>query len=256
MKKYATLIFDLDGTLAVSKSAISNSISELLSTASKSLNLVIISGGMFSQIKKQVIDELGTGTRLENISILPTSGSQMLCYNVKTLSWDTIYKKVLSSEQKNRIVQCLKKSLGQTSFSIRPQEIMGEQIEDRDSQISFSALGQDQLADIKSLWDPSEDKRREMMTFLTELDADFDVKLGGSTSIDITLKGIDKEFGINEYLKVTHLAIEEALFVGDKITPGGNDFAATKTGIDTYHTKNPEDTAELITRILNLDKEL
>jgi hypothetical protein len=246
MKTYTTLIFDLDGTLAITKSPLSDSMSEVFSKALQVLNLAIITGGTFNQIKKQVIDRLDTNVRLEHLYILPTSGSEMLTYNTNTKSWDVIYSKQLSVNQKTKIIESLHTSLDKSSFTINNSLLLGEQIEDRGSQITFSALGQDQAAELKRLWDPKELKRREMMFFMEEIGDDFDIKLGGSTSIDITLKGIDKEYGINNFLSHTGFDIKKTLFIGDKIIPGGNDWAATKTGIDTRSTSGPEETQKII----------
>jgi len=246
MKPYKTLIFDLDGTLSVSKSALSPEMAEVFSKASQTLNLAIITGGMFYQIQEQVIDRLTREAHLGNISILPTSGSEMRMYNTEKKEWEEVYSEKLSDNQKNRITKSLENALEQSSVEIAQDELAGDQIEDRESQITFSALGQNQTPELKAAWDPDEKKRREMMEYMTDLEDEFDVKLGGSTSIDITLKGIDKEFGINQFFKYTGLDIDNALFVGDKIIPGGNDWAATKTGIDTQSTEGPDQTMHII----------
>ena len=250
MKKYDTLIFDLDGTLAVSKSPISIEIGELLADVTKSMNVVIITGGNFDQIKKQVINRLGKNAFFENFYVLPTSGSSMVEYNVQTKSWDYVYQHDLTSEQKERLIQRLESSLAKVSFSITPEQLEGKQIEDRGSQLTFSALGQNQKPEIKELWDTNQEKRKEIVSHMRDLQNEFDINIGGTTSIDITLKGIDKEYGINEFYKKTSLNISHGLFVGDKIFPGGNDYPATKTGIDYKETSGPEETMKIIKEVL------
>jgi hypothetical protein len=250
MKKYDTLIFDLDGTLAVSKSALGNEMATLLGQATHYINIVIITGGTFDQILNQVVTMLPASTDLNNLYVLPTSGSSMKSYNKITHSWDSVYENKLSLEQKETIIVSLKRGLEKTSFTINPDTLVGEQIEDRGTQISFSALGQEQPIDIKKLWDPDRKKRLELMSFLQPLDKDFNVKIGGTTTIDITLKGIDKAFGIFEFYKHIGLNIENGLFIGDQIIPEGNDFAATKTGINMQHTTGPEETINIIKEAL------
>jgi predicted GH43/DUF377 family glycosyl hydrolase len=74
--------------------------------------------------------------------------------------------------------------------------------------------------------------------------------IGGTTSIDITKKGIDKEFGIRklcDYLNVTPL---DALFIGDSIFEGGNDYPALKSGINTINVKDYNETYKIIRHIL------
>lgn len=251
-KDYKTLIFDLDGTLAVSKSPISKKMASLLSEASKTLNIVIITGGKYKQIVEQVLNMLTLEADLKKIYILPTSGAQMYSYSVEENRWKLVYSETFNQEQEERILNSLKSALEKTSFTILPEDLLGEQIEVRGhSQITFSALGQEQLPEIKEKWDPNQEKRKEIVKYLSDLTEEFDIKIGGTTSIDITLKGIDKEFGIKHFFKETNLNIQESLFVGDMIFPGGNDWAATKTDIDIYKTKNPKDTAILVRNILN-----
>lgn len=250
MKKYKTLIFDLDGTLAVSKMSLTDHMAETLAEATKVARVAIITGGLFEQIKKQVIDRLPDQANLNSFYVLPTSGTGMFQYNAQDKNWDTVYQKTLSEDQKQRVIGSLQKALENVSFQIDEDVLMGEQIEDRGSQITLSALGQQQLPDVKKAWDPGREKRRELILSLTDLEDEFDVKLGGSTSIDITLKGFDKEFGINEFFRITNFDINEALFVGDEIVPEGNDWAATKTGIDTVDTSGPDETMEIIKKVL------
>jgi HAD superfamily hydrolase (TIGR01484 family) len=250
MKKYDTLIFDLDGTLAVSKQPLDDQTATLLSETTHQLNVVIITGGHFDQIKLQVINQLNSSTNLENFYILPTSGSSMRKYNTQKNFWDIVYDNQLTKDQKKRIILSLENALERASFTIDPNIIIGEQIEDRNSQITLSALGQKQLPKVKALWDPAKEKRRELITYMSDLKDEFDIRFGGGTSIDITLKGIDKEYGIRQFYKHTHFKIENGLFVGDQIVPGGNDFAATKTGIDTRKTTGPGKTIEIINSVL------
>ncbi|MCI5051360.1 MAG: HAD-IIB family hydrolase [Candidatus Pacebacteria bacterium] len=251
MKNYDTLFFDLDGTLAESKRAINAEMAETLSHASQSLRIVIITGGILKQIRTQVIDNLLKDAQLENVYIMPTSGSSMYRYNKVNQVWDMVYEHVLTQKQKDLIISSLRHTLdNQVSFTISPDELIGEQIEDRETQITLSALGQQQPIEVKQNWDPDQRKRRELVGFLNHLKDDFDIKIGGTTSVDITLKGIDKAFGINEFYKHTGFDINKGLFIGDQIIPGGNDYAATKTVIETYNTSGPEETMTLINRIL------
>ncbi len=250
MKKYTHIIFDLDGTLAVSKSALDSKMAELLSDASHTLGLAIITGGMLSQIQIQCLDQLTENAQLQNMYVLPTSGSQMYVFNPDGQTWESLYNKAFTQDQKDRVMIALHRALGQASFTIDQASLRGEQIEDRGSQITFSALGQKQFPEVKVLWDPDHVKRLELLEYLEDLQDEFDVKMGGSTSIDITLKGVDKEFGIHQFYKHTDFDIHDGLFVGDQIVPGGNDWAATQTGIETRSTSGPEETMSIIKEVL------
>ena len=253
MKKYDTMIFDLDDTLAETKSPLSEEMGQLVTELSQKINVVIITGGKFEQIKKQVIEHLAVGANLNNFYVLPTSGSSMVHYAPEKNEWEFVYRHNLNDKQKERIILRIKESLKQCSFTIRPEEIYDEQFEDRDSQLSFSALGQYQDTKIKKRWDPDQEKRKEMVSHLEDLSDEFDVNIGGSTTLDVTLKGINKEYGIREFYKRVSFKIENGLFIGDKIFPGGNDYPAVKTGIDYRKTTGPEQTKEIIKEILVSD---
>ena len=52
---------------------------------------------------------------------------------------------------------------------------------------------------------------------------EYDVKVGGSTSIDITLHGINKEYGVRQVLQKLDMSPNDAVYFGDSLEPGGND---------------------------------
>jgi hypothetical protein len=52
---------------------------------------------------------------------------------------------------------------------------------------------------------------------------------------------------MEKYLKIK---IQDMLFVGDAIFPGGNDYAALKSGVDYVKVNSPDDTKNLINAIL------
>ena len=76
MKKI--IVFDLDGTLAPSKSPLDKEMSTLLADLLEKKTVAIISGGGFPQFQKQVLDRLtGPEKRLEKLIIFPTKGGAM-----------------------------------------------------------------------------------------------------------------------------------------------------------------------------------
>ena len=78
----------------------------------------------------------------------------------------------------------------------RSKGTWGEVIEDRGSQITFSALGQQAPLAEKEKWDPDFAKRKKIKALVDPLIPEFSVRLGGATSIDVTKPGIDKAYGI------------------------------------------------------------
>ena len=94
---------------------------------------------------------------------------------------------------------------------------LGTILEDRGSQITFSALGQEAPLDAKRAWDPTGEKKAALRDAVAPLLPDLEVRSGGSTSVDITLKGVDKAYGMKRLAEMTGIALEEMIFVGDRL---------------------------------------
>ena len=136
----------------------------------------------------------------------------------------------------------------------RPPKLFGPQIEDRQTQITFSALGQNAPIEEKRLFDPDFEKRKLMKRELEKLIPEFEIRLGGMTSIDITRKGIDKSYGIRKIAEQLKYKIDDMLYIGDSLFEDGNDYAAIGTGIDCVQVHSVDGTKKLLMRIIS-DKE-
>jgi hypothetical protein len=123
-------------------------------------------------------------------------------------------------------------------------------IEDRGSQITLSALGQDAPLDEKAGWDPDFAKRKRIKAILDPLIPAFSVALGGATSIDVTRPGVDKAYGIGKLRSVLGVPIRRMLFVGDALFPGGNDHPARGAGATCIQVRDPQETERVIETIL------
>ena len=119
-------------------------------------------------------------------------------------------------------------------------------IEDRGSQITFSALGQEAPLDEKKKWDSDFKKREKIKEILKPLIPDFSIQLGGSTSIDVTRPGIDKGYGVRKLHETLGIAIEDMIFVGDAVFPGGNDYPAKQAGVVSIEVRDPHETKRVI----------
>jgi hydroxymethylpyrimidine pyrophosphatase-like HAD family hydrolase len=104
----------------------------------------------------------------------------------------------------------------------------GEVIEDRGSQITFSALGQQAPIEEKKKWDADFAKRQRMKALLDKLIPEFSVRLGGTTSVNVTKPGIDKAYGIRKLRDTLGITIREMLFVGDPYFPAAMIFRPRK----------------------------
>ena len=132
---------------------------------------------------------------------------------------------------------------------VSAKKVWGELIEDRGSQITFSAVGQLAPLEEKKKWDPDFSKRKRMKAVLDKLIPEFSVRLGGTTSVDVTRPGIDKAYGIGKLRDILGIAITEMLFIGDALFPGGNDYPAKEAGVLSIQVRDPNETKRVIEAI-------
>jgi len=239
------IVFDLDGTLAESKSAIEPETATLIVALLDVVKVAIISGGDMPQFESQVLERLPHIDALKNLSLLPTCGTRFFQYDG---GWHKLYSEDLSQAQKQQIIGALQAAVAQSGF--QATKTWGEPIEDRESQITYSALGQQAPLDEKKTWDPDFAKRQKIKAILDASLPEFSVRLGGSTSIDVTLPGIDKAYGIRKLRDILTIAIERMLYVGDALFPGGNDYPVRETGAACIQVDNPHETRRVIETII------
>lgn len=243
ISKKQLVIFDLDGTLAPSKSDMSTVMGILLDKLLTKIKVAVISGGGYPQFEMQFLRMLPQpASNLSNLYLLPTSGTRLLTWKG---SWHDEYHETLTTAEKETIISALNFALKLGKYE-KPAKIYGELIEDRASQITFSALGQKAPLDLKSVWDPDRSKREPIAAILRQKIPQFDVRLGGTTTIDVTKKGINKAYGIHKLEHYLSIPIHNMVFVGDALYPGGNDYPAKATGVDCIQVSGPEETQKLI----------
>jgi HAD superfamily hydrolase (TIGR01484 family) len=241
----ALIVFDLDGTLAESKSPIDREMAGLLAALLAIVRVAVISGGDLPQFQNQLLARLPPDADSQRLSLLPTCGTRFYRY---TDSWQRLYAEDLSAAQKQQIISALEKEVAASGFAAK--KTWGDVIEDRESQITYSALGQHAPLDEKKTWDPDFAKRKKILAALERDLPNFSVRLGGSTSIDVTLPGIDKAYGIRKLRDVLGIAIPDMLYIGDALFPGGNDAPVRTTGAACIQVRDPEETKRVIEAII------
>lgn len=244
MKKL--IVFDLDGTLALSKSAIDDEMAALITSLLGVAKVAIISGGGYPQFQTQVVAHLPQGDRLKDLSLLPTCGTRF--YQYKGGDWKLLYAEDFTGAEKATIISALQKAIAESGFAV--QQTWGETIEDRGSQITYSALGQQAPLDAKEKWDPDFSKRKAIKALLDKSLPNFSVHMGGTTSIDVTKPGIDKAYGIRKLRDILGIAISEMLYVGDALFPGGNDYPARETGAVCIQVRDPDESKRVIETVI------
>ncbi len=284
-QKAKLIIFDLDGTLTPSKTDMDGEMAELIERLLEKKMVAVIGGGKYEQFQKQFLSVLSKTARkpeweqvgksaihlpensraisrgskvgriadlplkapgdlLGNLFLFPTNGSTFYCYNGNI--WEQVYAEKLSGEEKKRTFEAFAKTFQELNYH-HPAKTYGEIIEDRNTQITFSALGQEAPLDLKLKW--KEEHTAEKLKIAEHLQKylpDLEVRPSAYTSIDVTHKGIDKAYGIKQIKKHLGIDFSEMLFVGDALFLGGNDSAALRTGVPCFEVKGPEETKDLI----------
>jgi phosphomannomutase len=233
--------FDLDDTLAPSKSPIDPRIGDLLIALAERVEVAIISGGQLAQFRMQVVDRLpDAGAEvLSRIHLMPTCGTQY--YRLSADGIDTVYAHSLTEDEKTRALAAVEEEARR--LGLWESETWGPILEDRGSQITFSALGQSAPLEAKTAWDPTGEKKNTLREAVAARIPDLEVRSGGSTSVDITHRGIDKAYGMRQLADATGIPLDDMLFVGDRLDPDGNDYPVLAMGVACHAVHGWEDTA-------------
>ena len=238
--------FDLDGTLALSKQPLQPAMGEALADLLGVADVAVISGGDWPQFEKQVASRLPERADLSRLWLMPTTGTKL--YTFRYGQWSAVYAELFDDATRARILAAFDAALAATGFT--PEKTWGERIEDRGSQITFSALGQQAPLEAKEQWDPDFAKRKVIQADLRKRLPGLSINMGGSTSIDITREGVDKAYGLKKLRDASGIPLDAMLFLGDAIFPGGNDYPAKTLGLDTVRVRDPQETIAVIAGIV------
>ncbi|MDF2604263.1 HAD-IIB family hydrolase [Sphingomonas sp.] len=242
--------FDLDGTLAESKQAIQPDMAAALAELLTVAHVAVISGGDWPQFDKQVASQLPENADRARLWLMPTTGTKL--YTFRDGKWGSVYAELFTDDQKKKILTAFDEALEATGFV--PEQTWGERIEDRGSQITFSALGQQAPIHAKESWDPDFAKRKVIQADLKKRLPGLSINMGGATSIDITQEGVDKAYGLKRLRDESGIPLDAMMFIGDAIFPGGNDYPAKELGLDTVRVRDPQETLSVIAAIVACQK--
>lgn len=234
--------FDLDGTLASSRAPMSALMASAFERLLNHKQIAIITGGRFALVEYQVLSVLSSHARLDHLHIMPVSGSSYRAY--KDGQWQQIYGMEFSVEQRKRAINSLMQHAMELGLWF--EHVQGLRIDDRGSQITFSAFGQDAPRDLREHWDPDGSKRLPLAQAVAQDLPDLQVKVGGTTSIDIALRGIDKAFAVHKLCEKFDCTPEQIVFIGDRMNHHGNDFPAAQAGTFAIEVANPGQTLALL----------
>ena len=253
MKK--VLSFDIDQTLNIAKTPIPPEIAELLVRCLDYFEICPISGQKFEQFLIQIVDELQkagvTETQLTHLHLFVAQGTQYYRYNLDLHDWEQVYNYPLSEEDVAKITTTLEQAARKVGYWEEDKLLPGDQIiENRLSQVTFSALGQAMGTSEKYDWDPDCKKREAIVAECRKILPNFLYEIGGTTSINVAAPGMNKEFGMKHLLEELKVDKSEVLYFGDMTQPGGNDYPVVQMGIETITVRSHEDTAYALRGIL------
>lgn len=240
--------FDLDDTLAPSKAPLPDEVRDALVDLLGVTQVCVISGGQIEQFRTQVVARLGDlpDELAARLHLMPTCGTQYWRLTAEGLT--CVYAEDLTDDEKSRAMGVLRSETKLLGFW--ETDTWGPALEDRGSQITYSALGQQAPLEAKKAWDPTGEKKNAIRAAVQEELPDLEVRSGGSTSVDITRRGIDKAYGMRRLAELTGVPFEETVFVGDRLDPDGNDFPVKALGVPTVEVAGWEDTVGVIERVV------
>lgn len=248
MKTKKIICFDLDGTLAPSKQRIDDEMAELINRLLENYHVSVITWWWEERFHKQIFDYITTDENLLKKFIpCPTCGTKM--YRFENWQWNKLYSLDFSDQEKESILKSMDEVLD--LLNLRPEKTRWELIEDRWSQITFSALWQQAPLEEKSVWDPDFKKRNVIKAELEKRIPNFSINSGWATSIDITMKWVDKAFGIRKIIENFPIEMDDILFIWDAVFPWWNDYPPFTIWVDSIKTDNVEHTKSIIKALLD-----
>lgn len=233
MKKM--IICDIDGTLAKSDTEVTDDMLEVISKLQEKYTFVTMGNGTFNHLYNQFVRKYQekVGKELYIFALGGLEGYKLIDEGVLK-----IYSNDLSFEEKTKIIrtisECIKK------YNLVPDTY--DQIEERGSMVVFSIIGRKADKKLKKEFDPTKEKRKKLIKeFFKPRLPEFEMVIGGTTTIDFTKKGFNKSFGIKKVKEIFGYEYDEMIYFGDDLQKGGNDYAV-KEFVEAVEVKNPDET--------------
>lgn len=255
LRKKRLIIFDFDGTLAETKSETDREMADLVSRLLEIKKVAVIGGGKYQLFRSLFVDKIPASKEaLKSLFLFPTTATSFYRYD---RGWKKVYQMKLTKTEKAAIKKAFVESFKEVGY-VKPKKTYGKVIEDRGTQVTFSALGQEVVAvlgkrgvGLKKKWTRENTEiKLKLAAALQRRLPRLEVRAAGFTSIDITRKGIDKAYGIEQIEKHLRVRRKDMFFVGDALFPGGNDYAVRRTGVEWKAVKGPADTKKIIREFL------
>ncbi len=223
LSEYKHLFFDLDDTLTLTKSPITNEIKDIL--ASSGRDIIVVSGADIPRITLQT-DNMPSYKLGQN-------GNDSV-----DMSGNRLWQDYLSTEEKNAVLMHTSELLTLMYWDVKDAHDL---IEDRGCQVSFSVVGHHEDVPYKKSFDPHSEVRLRMLLRYPFTSDIMEVKIGGTTTFDYFKKGAHKGSNVARLIEHMGWRKEDSIYFGDKLHDGGNDESVVGV-INTIAVENHDDT--------------
>ena len=237
------ILFDVDGTLTVSRKIIKQNMIDQLAKMNliEDLDLGIVGGSDLEKQKEQVKEE-----NFKYFTYIFSENGLMAYHNGELLN-KTSFKDELGEENLKKLINTILRYLSELDIPIK----RGTFVEFRHGMINVSPIGRNcsqEERDNFEKYDKEHKVRETMVDYLKSELADLNLSysIGGQISMDIFPKGWDKTY----CLKFVEDKYDRILFFGDKTYEGGNDFEIFNHPLtEAYTVTSPEDTIQQLNKL-------
>ena len=243
------LCADVDGTLCQTREPLSDSMAvKLVRYLNAGYRFCIISAQTFENFTRQVVKPISiiNDSALRNLHAFLEQGSQYFRY--ENDDWRMVYEYPISDIDKKIIARTIQRAM--EYYGYQCANPVGNVIQYRTCLVTYSALGDQAKREDKSIWDPAREKRSKVVERCQKEMPEFKFGVGGSTSIDATIKGRDKAFAIPQVAQYLDIERSDICYVCDEASETGNDYPIVALGVPTISVGNPEETEKLFEELL------
>lgn len=125
-----------------------------------------------------------------------------------------------------------------------------ERIEDRGSQITFSALGQNAPVEAKEAWDPTNEKKNRLAQAVATDLPHLAVRSEALPASISPRAASTNHLRVQELARILGIDVHQIIFVGDRMDPDGNDYPAAVVRVRAVRVTGPADTVMLCDDII------
>ena len=213
--------FDLDGTLTEHRTWITDERLGLLDgLKAEGIRPLILGAGqarrIFTQLREYPIDIIGN------------YGLQYALYRDETGDLDFVRDLTLPCDRESvsARIAAVREKTGYTEF-------IGDSVEFHPTGcVTFPLLGTKAAIADKLLFDPDREKRRAILSEVTEAFPEYSVFIGGSSSFDMAPKPYNKYYALCRFCEEEGYDTSEVVYFGDDYGKGGNDECVYLSDID------------------------